>query len=76
MLFSATRLDIGWCVFGNIESEVDTAGLCQFIKKAMSDKTAIIFWLGEVRLVIGFDEGGDLPMMGSPEVLKVLSALT
>lgn len=76
MRFSATRLDIGGCVFGDIESEVDTAELSQFINKALSDKTEIIFWLGEVRLVIGFDEGGDLRMMGSPEVLKVLSALT
>jgi hypothetical protein len=76
MLFSATRLDIGGCVFGDIESEVDTAGLGAFVKKAMSDKTEIIFWLGEVRSVFSFDEGGDLRIKTTPEVLKVLSALT
>ena len=76
MRFSATRLDIGACAFGDIESDVDTAGLGAFVKKAMSDKTEIIFWLGEVRSVIGFDEGGDLRIKTTPEVLKVLSALT
>ena len=75
MLFSATRLDIGRCVLGDIESEVDTAGLRAFVKKAMSDKAEFTFWLGEVRSVISFDEGGDLRIKNTPEVLKVLSAL-
>lgn len=71
--FSATRLDIGGCVFG--DTEVDTAELSHFIKQAIADKTEIIFWLGEVRSVIGFDEGGDLRIKTTPEVLKVLNAL-
>ena len=75
MLFSATRLDIGGCVFGDIESEVDTAGLGAFVKKAMSDKAEVIFWVDEVRSVISFDEEGDMRIKTTPEVLKVLNAL-
>jgi hypothetical protein len=76
MRFSATRLDIGGCVFGDNDCEVDMTELGQFIKKALSDKTEIIFWLGEVRSVFSFDEDGDLRIKSTPEVLKVLSALT
>jgi hypothetical protein len=61
---------------GYLDNSYEVGELSEFIKRAMYDKTAFVFWVDEVRSVISFDEGGDLRIKTTPEVLKVLSALT
>jgi len=72
--FSATRLDIGGCVVGDLDLYPDVAKVSHFVKKALDDKAEVIFWVDEVRSVIRFDEDG-LHIKTTPEVLKVLNAL-
>lgn len=74
--FSATRLDIGGCVVGDLDLYLDVAKVSRFVKKAIDDKAKVIFWVDEVRSMIRFDEDGDMIVKTTPEVLKVLNALT
>lgn len=63
-------------VSGDLDHLTDVYALSQFINRAMDDKTEFVFYVDEVRSVISFDEDGDLRIKTTPEVLKVLSALT